>query len=418
MQGIHALTSDLYEEALRLKTKSKQRRKDKSRKQIITQGSVRTPWKVGRQTVKIKSQNLLQKIEQLPKPWIESHCKELEAALTSAKLIGPISQFYGAVVTGVSLLSQMDPDLQWGSFGRIAACRDLQTRGQAIQDVLEQSELAVHETANSLVWVSKMLASSTRIIRRKLDTTYTETGSLDEENQVRRRDRGAETIHQVVNQMYPEQRGNAFLVYRALEMQGAEASASARVAKEHISAFVPSVVTRLNSEDWASVHDTVRIFHCPAVLSWALCLRFASLSCFAVSYAKVTSYEETCKHLGLNNFAHSDPGIATHLDGIAERFIKLNKESPTLPREQILAEKMALETEADAVMRVPLGRLRTICTVEEQVTRSSSANYCTRQKPDEMATQEGDPFASCFSLSGGDAERWFDDAVENATVAG
>ncbi|KZL88163.1 hypothetical protein CI238_11621 [Colletotrichum incanum] len=372
IKKIQTATRNLHNEATALKerdadklsneTKKRKPKKRKTKKQDETRihKSRYVPWKTPRKIVEERSRLLLEMLQNIPETAIESKT-EHQQAITSVQLLVPTAQLCGAVGSGVSQLhSPKDAVFRLGSFGQIVAYRNLESENykEGIQQLLEQSECDVQETANNLVWVSKLLSSGTRIIRRNIDNTYMESRDIEKETQLKRKDGGFENIHKIVNELHSSQHGNAWLVYGALEMQGAEGSAVARVAKESALVFVSTVASQLASQDWASTPDAVEIFHLPAVLSWTLRM----------------SFEETCKGLGLSNFSCHNPEIAEQLDKIAEKFVKLEGELPTLTEAQARSKRIALEIAANAAMRVSLGKLRAICSVAEQATDATRAD--------------------------------------------
>ncbi|KZL63521.1 hypothetical protein CT0861_10522 [Colletotrichum tofieldiae] len=383
---IKTATLDLYKEAQALKTKDVDTRAYKQKLHV--------PWQNSRKMMEKKSRLLIQDIKKIRKTRIPSQIKEQEKALMCLQLLLPTTQFCGVVKSGVSLLRLLDDAVfHFRSFRQIIAYRNSQSKdlGQ-IQQVLEQSESDVQATTNTLVWASKMLASGTRIIRRNIDKRYMEARDLDEEKQLRRKDSAFETIHKIVNKLHGSQNGNAWLVYGALEMQGSETSVISRVSKEAVPEFVTTIVSDLASYDWASVSDEVTIFHLPAVLSWTLCM----------------SFEKTCENLGLAEFSHENPGIATELDDVAKKFMKLDRELPTLPKRRVLEDCAALEREAHAAMRVSLGKLRAICK-----KRATDITRVDTIQPADMSVDTGTDVSNTATIQPGEMSVDTDTDVSN-----
>lgn len=66
-------------------------------------------------------------------------------------------------------------------------------------------------------WFSDTLAGMTRLVRRKLDTEYSETGDGQKESQLKRREKNPYSIESIVNQLFPTKGGEALLVHAALK---------------------------------------------------------------------------------------------------------------------------------------------------------------------------------------------------------
>lgn len=86
-----------------------------------------------------------------------------------------------------------------------------------LQLALESAAALDSKKRQSVLWSSKFLATTTRLVLRALNPDYSETGDFKRESELRKKERIPNTIISIIDRILPKKGGEALLIYCALE---------------------------------------------------------------------------------------------------------------------------------------------------------------------------------------------------------